>query len=256
MELLFGPIIGFTQGVTELLPISSSGHIILVSYIYGREPSITILTLLHLASAIALTLLYWDDLMKILKSSERNNFLINVAIASVPVVLLGVGLGDQIDQYLYFPAIIAISLIFWGLIMIVTEHYEEKFLIGKGLEIQRKNAVIIGLFQMLSLIPGTSRSGISTMAGVWSGVRKDKALDFSFMMGIPLLYGAFFFSFISKDEDPGGVLDFENVLAFTTTFLVSYLVALLLRRYSRSRFLTLFGVYRIFLGIFIFLLIL
>ena len=254
MEVIYSSLLGIVQGITELLPISSSGHLIFITSLFDKEPTRIILTTLHLASALALVLLYWNDLIKIVRSDKRLQFLYKIIVASIPVVFVGVLFGDKLEDIFYSYKFISLNLIFWGLIMIITERYEKKLRKEQNEEITIKNAAIIGLFQTLSLLPGTSRSGISTMAGIWSGAKKDKALDFSFMVGIPLLFGAFFFSVLKDGSATRNQLDPNLIGAFVLAFVSSYFAAFLLRKISKQKFLTFFGIYRIILGTGVFLL--
>lgn len=254
-EIIQSIIIGIVQGVTELLPISSSGHLILITNLFDQDPSQHLLTFLHLASAIALTIIYLPKILEKLSKSDRTCFVCNILIALIPAIFVGVFLGDSIEELLYSPKFVAFSLLLWGLIMIITERFEKKGVKQTEGDVNKKNAISMGLAQTLALIPGTSRSGITTMAGMWSGVEKSTALDFSFMLGIPLLYGAFAYSFVSDSESFFKEFEIEWIFSFLAALIFSYIAAIYLRKFSKRRFLTFFGIYRVILGMILLLLI-
>jgi undecaprenyl-diphosphatase len=249
-------ILSIVQGITELLPISSSGHLIIFAEILKIEPEVSLLTMLHLASGFAILLAYHKKILSLLKSKDILSIGRNFLVAVIPIIVVGIVIGDEIEEYLYNSIFIAINLIFWGILMILIEIYEKrvKYSIDEVENVTFKQSLIIGFAQVLALLPGTSRSGITTITGIATGIKKSTALDFSFIIGIPLLFGAFTYEFLKEYESIIGDFSSTHLLAFIATFLVSYLAVEVLKRISKYRFLTFFGFYRIIIGILILLL--
>lgn len=237
-------IFGALQGITELLPISSTGHLILLGEQIQSDANLLTVTFVHLASAFALLILYAKEIIGLIKNKNKDYF-INIIIASIPVMLIGVLIGDYIDSVLYDPIYIALSLVIWGIIMIFVE---KKYTTPKKEHLDRKGAGLVGLFQIFALIPGTSRSGSTTVAGVIGGVSKVEALAFTFIMGIMLLFGSSGFVLLKEREVifEGGGLD---MIAFVSAFFFSLMAGYLLKSISKKNFLTFLGVYRIVLGV-------
>lgn len=254
-------LIGIVQGITELLPISSTGHILILGKILDMETiSSSLLVLFHLGTTVAVLLFYGKKLFKNFFKKEKWAFYLKVFVATIPAALAGLLLDDFISEKLRDIWIIAFSLIVWGVVMIVLEQGRRKEKMEKkevsGIEkITWKQAVVIGFSQVLALIPGTSRSGITTIAGILSGLEKYVALEFSFVLSIPILLGAFL---LLLKEHPVQ----ETILAtgvsspyigfgiiFFSTLIVGLLTLLLLKKVKRKNWLTVFGIYRIILGI-------
>ncbi len=176
-------------------------------------------------------------------------------IASIPAAVIGVLLNKYIEEVLRAPIYIATSLILVGIIMIITEKFihEKKIVSTKNTldDITFKDAIIVGISQSIALIPGVSRSGITTLTGIYSKMSKDLALSFSFILGIPVLFGSFVFEFIDTPNALNILLTKEIIVSIIITGVVGYLSILFLRKYVIKYFLTLFGYYRIILGIII-----
>lgn len=243
-------IISITQAITELYPISSSAHLILVTKFLNIEPSLMLLTSLHLGSALALIVVYRYQLnitIKKLLKIDKDEFL-KYLFGITPAIIGGVLISGFIEDIFYGVAIIAFNLMFWGILMILIEYFEIRSKRMTRDVVSVRDSILIGMSQLLALIPGTSRSGITTMTGMLCGVRKDVALDFSFLIGIPLLLGAFFYEAI-KDSDNRNMLNTQYIIGIIVTFIASLIALKFLRKFSTKRFLTLFGVYRIILGI-------
>ncbi|MCA9375313.1 undecaprenyl-diphosphate phosphatase [Candidatus Dojkabacteria bacterium] len=243
-------ILSIIQGLTELLPISSSGHLLLASELINLKPSLPLLTLLHFPSAVAILIFYRGELIKTvqnLKLVDLGKFI----IAIIPAGIVGVLAGDFIEEVFHMPQFIAFSLVLWGILMIFTEQKiktrkKKQNSIPIVKKVSWKQALFIGTMQILALVPGTSRSGITTLAGVWTGLEKGIALDFSFIIGLPLLLGAFGFEFVKSGLDMDKN---QAVLLMVLTFIVSYCALFLLNKMKRMNFLTIFGIYRIILSI-------
>ncbi|WKZ30978.1 MAG: undecaprenyl-diphosphate phosphatase [Candidatus Dojkabacteria bacterium] len=244
-------ILAVVQGVSELLPISSSGHLIIFSEILKVEATVALLTLLHIATLGGIVVGYWPELMKIIKNSFRWRVLLNIVISCIPAVMLGILIGEILDEYFYNLPFVAAMLILWGVALIVTERLHDRRPVQKFNDISELRAIdalVIGLFQTLALLPGTSRSGVMTLAGVWRGMRKDIALEYAFIVGIPIIAGSFFFTVATDFEDFKPFLNMNGFVTVALAFVVSLLAVLLLKYVSKKKFLTFFGWYRIALG--------
>ena len=186
MELLKVVLLGLQQGITELLPISSSAHLILTARILGYEMDTYLLSVLHLGTTIALILHFWEILFKDIFKKESINFYIKILISTIPAGLIGFFFESTIEQYLRSNLVISISLIFWGILMILVERISKKKEINLK-DVTLKQSLTMGIAQIFALIPGGSRSGISTVAGILTGLNKYTAIQYFFVLGLPLL---------------------------------------------------------------------
>jgi undecaprenyl-diphosphatase len=263
-------ILSVLQGITELLPISSSGHLILLSNLWQLELSNLILSILHLGTTLAIILFLRETLFKDIFSKEKLNFYLKILVASIPAGLVGIFLGDFIENQLRATWIIAVSLIVWGIVMIVVEQLKvnekdtrtrSETLVNKDLtKVTWRQSLTMGIAQTFALIPGTSRSGITTLAGIFSGLNKYTAFEYSFVLGIPVLIGA------SVLEVGKALLNIEDLTLHIATiagvkmlplifvsFIVGYVALMIVKKYQKKNWLTVFGIYRIILGLLILL---
>lgn len=259
METLKLVIIGIVQGITELLPVSSSGHILLLSKLFEIDTSSSLLLAFHLGTTLAIILFFRKNLFTNLFSKKKMSFYLKILISSIPAGIIGLLFEDVISEKLRAEWIISVSLIVWGLVMIVVER-NKKFSnedSTKNIEnISWNQSILIGLSQSIALIPGTSRSGITTLAGIFSGLNKYIALEYSFILGIPILLGGYLWDcfkyFTSTDSYFSSTtsIDVLNyVLILLITFVVGYISLTVLRKHNKRNWLTVFGIYRIVLGI-------
>lgn len=246
-------IAGLIQGITELLPVSSSGHVLLFSQLTGVQLAIAEISVLHLGTVASMAIVMRDKLNEYL---NRKNW-INLAISVIPAGIAGLLFESMIDETLAVPTIIAISLIFWGIVMIFIDFWKQKrtFVTKSIGEISKKQAAVVGLAQMLALIPGTSRSGITTIAGIFCGISPDTAVEFSFLSGMPLIAAAGIYGSIKLLSQSGteGVTTTGIMLATGVALITGILAAYLYRKLINKRILTYTGIYRILLGIVILL---
>ncbi|MHC1716700.1 MAG: undecaprenyl-diphosphate phosphatase [Candidatus Dojkabacteria bacterium] len=261
MESLKLIIVGIVQGLTELLPVSSSGHILVLSELFNVSSSSFYLTAFHVGTTFAILLFFREKIFKDLLQKKRLKFLFQILVSSIPAAIVGALFDDFISEKLRVIAITAVSLIVWGIVMVLIEKK-----LNKESEIESitwKQSMIMGSSQILALIPGTSRSGISTIAGILTGLNKYVALEYSFILGTPILLGGFLWEaskMVVNNEVQFSNISFGNILTILIVvlvpFVVGYLSLLLLRRFKKDNWLTVFGVYRILMGIFILLVLL
>ena len=238
-EIIF---LGLIQGLTEFLPISSTGHLILAQRLFNLFSSLSFDAFIHLGSFLAIIVYFWKDLKEIW------NYKWFIVISAIPGGIAGLLFEHIVEEYFRIPLVVALSLIIMSIPMILGEFFGKKQFEIKNLTYTK--ALIIGLFQALALIPGTSRSGITISAGLLLGLKREVSAKFSFLAGAPLILGAGLYeglklvnsSFISLDMALTGFFSSAVFSFIAIAFLIPFL-----KRYSLYSFV----VYRIFLGIFI-----
>ena len=256
-------VLSIIQGLTELLPVSSSGHLLLVSRLWDAELSSFILSVLHFGTTLAIIIFLRKTLLKDIFTKKKLNFYLKILVASIPAGIVGILFESIIEEKLRATWIIATSLIVWGIVMIITEQVkknrdEKNEDINETVALENiswKQSLSMGFAQVLALIPGTSRSGITTLAGIFSGLNKYIALEYSFILGLPVLLGASILE-IGKEFLNIGDLSLNIVTAATIKMLpaillscaIGYFALLILRKNQKKNWLTIFGVYRIILG--------
>lgn len=191
--LLLASILGFIQAVTEFLPISSSGHLILAREFFNFDPKIFNLSfdiILHFGTLLALIVFFWKDLkemtISLFKKGADKKLFYAIVLATIPAVLIGLLFSDFIEKELRGSLIVVLMLVIFGIIFIFVENISSK---TKGLkDIKSKDAVLIGGAQAVSLIPGVSRSGITIVTGLFLGFKREEAAKFSFLLSIPTIF--------------------------------------------------------------------
>lgn len=249
MEMFKVIILAIVQGISELLPISSSAHLILVGKVIDLPTDTYLLAILHLGTTLAIIIYFLPTLLKDIFKKESISFYTKIALATIPAAITGLFLESFIENTLRADIYIIISLILWGIVMILVEQrYKPKEEIDLK-KISLKQSLIMGFSQILSLIPGTSRSAVTTVAGVLSGVNKYSALQYSFILGIPILLGMSIYEMIKYIPQQGFTI--THLTGIIISALVGYLVLILLKKNKKTNWLTIFGYYRILLGILI-----
>lgn len=248
MDILSAIILGFVEGLTEFLPVSSTGHLILTSKILGLENSDTLKSfevVIQLGSILAVVFLFFSKLR------QDFSLWIKLALGFVPTALVGFLLYKTIKS-LFDPTITAYMLIFYGVIFIVVEIWlGKKTKLELNLdEITYKQAFIIGLSQCLAMIPGTSRSGVTILSGLLCGLSRTAAASFSFLLAIPTMFAATLYDLYKNAEI---FTNSQNISIFLVGSLTAFLVALVtiklfLKFIAKFSYIS-FGVYRIVLGV-------
>lgn len=246
MDTLKIAVLGFLQGFTELLPVSSSAHLILTSQLLNFEIDTYLLSLLHLGTTIALLIYFYNFLFKNIFTKKKLSIYLKIVLSTIPAGIVGLLFESIIEEKLRGNLFIAISLISWGIFMILIERRKEPSEIEFE-KISWKQSLIMGLSQIFALVPGGSRSGISTIFGMLTGLNKYTALQYSFLLGLPLLLATPFYQIFK--EYPERVLNLKDGLGILIAGVITYIGLRLLQKYSKKNWLTLFGIYRIILGI-------
>ncbi|WP_019671747.1 undecaprenyl-diphosphate phosphatase [Psychrobacter lutiphocae] len=258
-------IMGIVEGITEFLPISSTGYLILSADIMGfwtKDKADLFIVVIQLGAILAVIYEYWGRLWHALMGlitgkSEGANTLTNprqlglsLIVATIPVMIVGFTMADQIKQYLFNPYTVAMMLIIGGLLIFYVERKQIDLIAKEAEDVTLKTALMIGLFQCLALIPGTSRSGSTIIGALWLGVSRKAAAEFSFFLGIPVIVGAGLLDLLKhKDVLSSG----QDWLVLAVGIVVSFVIALLCIRWlvdwvSRRDF-TIFAWLRIVTGV-------
>jgi undecaprenyl-diphosphatase len=240
-------ILGILEGLTEFLPISSTGHLILASWIMGikqTEAHKTFEVAIQLGSILSVVFLYKDVLFK------NVNLWKKLIVAFIPTGTLGFLLYKLIKS-LFSPVIVAIMLILGGIVFLVVEKFykEENHKINSIDEISYKTAFFIGLFQSLAMIPGTSRSGATIIGGLILGLTRKTSAEFSFLLAVPTMFVATFYD-IYKHHNEFQLDNWINLgVGFITAFIFGIVSIKLLLKFVSSYSFVPFGIYRIFIGL-------
>ena len=263
LEILKAVLFGIVEGITEWLPVSSTGHLILLDEFIRLQVTPEFYEMfevvIQLGAILAVIVLFfhklWPFSMK--KSADEKkqtwDLWFKVIVAVIPSAVLGLLLDDWMDAHLYNYVVVAIALIFYGVAFILVE----KRNVGKSLAIESvyqidyKTALLIGAFQCLSLIPGTSRSGSTILGAILLGVARPAGAEFSFFLAIPTMLGASALK-LMKYVLEGMIPTTGEIAVLLVGCLVSFVVSLLVIRvlmdYVRRHSFSVFGIYRIILG--------
>ena len=247
MSVLEAAILGILEGLTEFLPISSTGHLILASWLMGIKQTEThkaFEVAIQLGSILAVVFLYRDKLFHSVELWKK------LIIAFIPTGTLGFLLYKLIKS-LFSPYIVAVMLIIGGIVFILVELFykEQKHHINSIEEIPYKKAFAIGFFQSLAMIPGTSRSGATIIGGLLLGLSRKTAAEFSFLLAVPTMFVATFYDIFKHHNE----FQVDNWINLAIGFLFAFIFAVLSIKFllsfiSRHSFIP-FGIYRIIVGL-------
>ena len=260
MTVIEALILGVTQGVTEFLPISSSGHLILLEQWLGLDVnSITFDVAVHMATLLAILWVMRKDLMELLAQLAHTpwhrTLAFKLIVATIPVGMIGVLLSGETIMALRTSWVVAVSLIVWGVVLwwmdkIKTEQKGEQ---NRSVNATWYQAIFIGLMQMVALIPGTSRSGITMIAGLGTKMSRVQAARISFLLSIPALAGAGLVTFFDVQKTGLDIAWVPLLVGFAAAFVAGLVSAQFLLSFLTSKGFRPFAVYRILLGLFVML---
>lgn len=283
LEIFKAILFGIVEGITEWLPISSTGHLILLEHFFGfnnvsDEFWSMFEVVIQLGAIIAVVILFWNKLwpFKMKKLSQRDKrerrkkkpvwkkgalaMWIKIIIACIPAAIIGVLFDDKIDELFYHPIPVAIALIVVGIVFIIVEMTRGKLApsIDSIEEITYTTAIMIGLFQVIAAVfPGTSRSGATIVGAVMIGVSRATAAEFTFFLAVPVMFGASLLKAVKFIVAGVSITGMEVVLLIVGTliaFVVSIFVIKFLMEYIKKHDFKVFGYYRIVLGILVIIL--
>ena len=264
LEIFKAVLFGIVEGITEWLPISSTGHLIILNEFVKLEMSEAFYSMfevvIQLGAILAVVVLFFQKLNPF--SQQKNEqqkartwqLWFKVIVAALPSAVIGLLLDDWMDEHLYNYVVVAIALVAYGFAFIYVERRNAALTpaIKSVYAIDYRTALLIGAFQCLALIPGTSRSGSTILGGILLGVSRGAAAEFSFFLGIPTMLGASLLKivkFLTEDVAATGLEVAVLLVGCVVSFIVSLLVIQSLMQYVRKHSFSAFGVYRICLGI-------
>lgn len=259
MNLLSAIALGVLQGITEFLPISSSGHLALAEYFFGIDQGgLAFDVALHMGTLLAVTIYFRRDFLMMFtallrpgalgaEASQQRLFFLSICLGTVPAVIAGLILKDAVEHIFRAPVFIACFLAGVGLLLLLADrlgrHYRSLKTLGLA------DAVLIGLAQALALMPGVSRSGITMTAGLMRGFNRMSAARFSFLLSAPVILGAGIYNLpemIRHGSEPGQFVFY--LAGFTAAAVSGYLVIAFLLRFVQSHSFAVFAYYRFLLA--------
>lgn len=280
LSLIKSAIFGIVEGLTEFLPISSTGHLILLDRVMKLTDNTAFTNIFEVViqsgAILAVILIYFKKLWPINKGFRfdmaKLNLWLYIIIAFIPAVILGYLFKDIIGEKLFNPITVSITLILYGIILLLIEIYLNKakskidntssININKINENQAKTiqnltlkkALLIGLFQVLAMIPGTSRSAATIIGGLLVGLSREEAAEFSFFLAIPTIIGAGVFSLLDAKIAFTSEMIYLLIIGFLFSFIVAIIVIKAFIRFIQKHSFNIFGWYRIALGILVIIL--
>lgn len=263
IEFLKVVFLGIVEGITEWLPISSTGHMLLVDEFLqinaSEEFKKMFFVVIQLGAILAVVLLFWKKMWpfrlgedkKIVVRTKVFSVWFKVVVACIPGAIVTLLFDDFISAHLETPFVIAAALIFYGIAFIVVEKQNKTRTpkIRKLSDIDYKTALLIGLFQILSIIPGTSRSGATIIGALIIGVSRTAAAEFTFFLAVPVMFGLSFIKLLKFGLAFTGSELAILLVGSVTAFLVSLFVIKFLMNYIKKHDFKVFGIYRIALGL-------
>ena len=261
IEILKVIVLGMVEGFTEWLPISSTGHLILINKLIQLDVSPEFMEMfrvvIQLGAILAVVLLYFERLNPLSRSKRGNQrraaltLWSKIIVACIPAAMLGKLLDDWMDAHLYNGFVVSLMLILYGVFFILVENRNRKTepQITKMWQLNYQTALYIGMFQVLALIPGTSRSGVTILGAVLLGCSRAIAAEFSFFVGIPIMFGASLLKLAKFGFHFSNAEIVYLVLGMLVAFLVSVYSIRFLMSWVKKNDFKVFGYYRIVLGV-------
>ena len=267
IEILKSILFGIVEGVTEWLPVSSTGHMILLNEFVKLNVSPEFwdlfLVVIQLGAILAVVILFWKTIWPFKKVKTRSGktkiifrqsiliLWLKALVACIPAAVVGILFDDWIDEHFYNPTVVSIMLILVGVLFIIIETVNKNKVprVDRLRDLTFKDAFLIGLFQLIAAIfPGTSRSGATILGGLMIGVSRTVASKFTFILAIPVMFGASLLKIVKYGFRFSGYELIILGVGMLVAFLVSILIISFLMSYIRKHDFRIFGVYRIILG--------
>lgn len=264
IQILKSIVFGIVEGITEWLPISSTGHLILLNAVIPLTDNTEFWDMykyiIQLGAILAVIVLYWHKLWPFSpKKNEKEkkdtwDIWVKIVIASIPTGIVGVLLNDYADAHLSTPVVVAVALIVYGVLFLVIERVPRKAKIKSIAAIDFKTAFLIGCAQSLAVIPGTSRSGSTILGALLLGLSRGTAAEFSFFLAIPVMFGVSLLELVKHAAAVSLGEVIVLIVGMVVSFVVSVMVIRSLMSYIRKHNFRAFGLYRIALGVLILIL--
>jgi len=261
IELLKTIILGIVEGLTEWLPVSSTGHMILVDEFIKLDVSKAFmdmfLVVIQLGAILAVVVLNfeklnpWSSWKSRQEKRETMQLWAKVIVACLPAAVIGLAFNKYMEEHFMTAPVVAATLIFYGIMFILVENYNKRRRprVNELRRLDYKTALIIGMFQVLSLVPGTSRSGATILGGILFGTSRYVAAEFTFFLAIPVMFGASLLKMVKFGFHYTGAEIVILLVGMVTAFIVSILSIKFLLSYIKTNDFKAFGWYRIVLGI-------
>ncbi|MBI5682338.1 MAG: undecaprenyl-diphosphate phosphatase [Deltaproteobacteria bacterium] len=253
MNYITAFILGIVEGITEFLPVSSTGHLILAGDLLGwtGEKAKVFEVFIQLGAILAVVWLYRERVLSSVKgigTEKTNRFLFNLLIAFLPAAIIGLATYKFIKHYLFNPLTVAFALIIGGIVMLIIERISPAAQVKDIDDINIKKAFGIGLSQVLSLFPGVSRAGATIMGGYCLGLDRKTATEFSFFLAIPTMFAAVSYDLLKSfnDLNAGDIPVF--LIGFITSFISAFIVIKAMLTFIARHNFNSFAIYRIILG--------
>ncbi|MBU5226384.1 undecaprenyl-diphosphate phosphatase [Clostridium senegalense] len=263
IEILKVIFLGIVEGITEWLPISSTGHMLLVDEFITLNMSEAFkemfFVVIQFGAILAVVVMFWKKMFPFQFEDKSQSIIkkdiiyvwFKVAVACIPSAIIGILFDDFLDAHLQTPIVIAIMLIFYGVLFIIIENWNKKRIATTATlaKISYRTAFMIGLFQVLSLIPGTSRSGATIIGALLIGVSRVAAAEFTFFLAVPTMLGASTLKLLKFGFDFTNIELAILIIGMLVAFIVSIFVIKFLMSFIKKHDFKVFGWYRIVLGI-------
>ena len=266
MNIIQSIILGITEGATEFLPVSSSGHLIIVRKILGLELVNTLAydAILQFASALALTIYFWKDIRDLIFSffnlvfrrfvSEKQKTLLwSIVLGTIPAIVLGLLLESYMNSLFRNIKLVGVMLLLGSLLIYLAQRFAQNKKTDDNPLTVRKG-IVIGLYQCLALLPGVSRSGATISGGLFSGLSRDETVRFSFLLSVPILLGSGLKELISVSGDMGTISLVPLFFGSLASFVVALLSIHYFIRFLKNHNFNIFIYYRIAVSLAIFFL--
>jgi undecaprenyl-diphosphatase len=272
MSIVDAIIIAIVEGLTEFLPVSSTGHMVITSSLLGiAQSDFTKLfeVSIQLGAILAVVILYWKKFFApIVIGVSRWQFYVKLIVGVIPALVLGFLFSDKIDKLLESPTTVAITTLAGGIVLLFIDKVFKRHTIESDSQISYKNSFLIGCWQVIAMIPGVSRSAASIIGGMQQKLTRSLAAEFSFFLAVPTMFAATAYSIVLKKWNGSGVTkkgyqlimeNHDNTIAFIVGNIVAFVVAILAIKffisYLQKHGFRLFGWYRIIVGIIVLILI-
>lgn len=254
-------ILGIIEGITEFLPISSTGHMIIVGqWLTLKQPFKELFEVVIQLGAILSVVLYFRDRLNPFSKNGEGNHKIEVInlwkkalVGVIPALFLGFFFGDLIQEYLFNPKTVAIALVIGGVALILIENRKREPRYNTTDELPIKNALLIGFIQCIAMVPGTSRSAATIIGGMLTGASRKTATEFSFFIAIPTMFAASGYSLLKSGFELTRNEWSSLAIGFIVAFIVAFFVVSKFIKYISKHDFKIFGYYRIVIGIIILL---
>lgn len=260
-DILKTILFGIVEGITEWLPISSTGHLLILQSMVGEIISHDFMEMfdvvIQLGAILAVVVIYFNKLNPFsskktaIEKQNTINLWIKVIVACLPAAVIGLLLDDWLDAHLFKTSVVAVTLILYGIAFIVVEerHRGKKFVYKDLNTLPLSVAIGIGMFQVLALVPGASRSGATILGGMILGASRYVSAEFTFFLAIPVMFGASLLKLVKFGLAFSFGEFFALILGMVVSFVVSILAIKFLMNYIKKHNFKVFGIYRIILGI-------